>query len=125
MNRSEYFNSWLNIFYILFFISLFLFFAPLENDGKKIFPHSDKVAHFSIFFLMTVLLIVGKLKKNIALIFCIFYVYFVFFDLIFLSFLFLIIVLLVLYIALVLARACCGTSTSTDRLYYQHASYLL
>ena len=76
MNRSEYFNPWLNIFYILFFISLFLFFAPLENDGQKIFPHSDKVAHFSIFFLMTVLLIVGKLKKNNALIFCIFYALF-------------------------------------------------
>ncbi len=76
MNKSEYFNPWLNIFYILFFISLFLFFAPLENDGKKIFPHSDKVAHFSIFFLMTVFLIVGKLKKNNALIFCIFYALF-------------------------------------------------
>ncbi len=76
MNRSLYLNRWLNSFYILFLISLYLFFAPLKDDGPEIFPHSDKIAHFSIFFLMTVLLIVGKLKKNIALIFCIFYALF-------------------------------------------------
>ena len=73
MNRSEYFNPWLNIFYILFFISLFLFFAPFEENVSDIFPQSDKLAHFSIFFLMTVFLIVGRLKRNYALIFCILY----------------------------------------------------
>lgn len=77
MNRSLYLNRWLNSFYILFFISLYLFFAPLKNDGPEIFPHLDKIAHFSIFFLMTVLLIVGRLKKNYALIFCILYALFV------------------------------------------------
>ena len=75
MNRSLYLNRWLNSFYILFFISLYLFFAPIE-DRPEIFPHSDKVAHFSIFFLMTVLLILGRLKKNYALIFCILYAFF-------------------------------------------------
>ena len=76
MNRTEYLNGWLKSFYILFFISLFLFFAPLEDDGPEIFPNLDKVAHFSIFFLMTVLLIIGRLKKNYALIFCFFYALF-------------------------------------------------
>jgi len=72
-----YLNRWLKFFYILFFISLFLFFAPFEDGGREIFPHSDKVAHFSIFFLMTVSLIFGKLKKNYAIIFCIFYAFFI------------------------------------------------
>ncbi len=76
LNRSVYLNRWLNSFYILFFISLYLFFAPLEDDGTEIFPNSDKVAHFSIFFLMTVLLIIGRLKKNYALIFCFIYAFF-------------------------------------------------
>ena len=73
MNRSLYLNRWLSSFYILFFISLFLFFAPFEDDVSDIFPQSDKVAHFSIFFLMTVFLIIGRLKRNYALIFCILY----------------------------------------------------
>jgi len=73
LNRSSYLNKWLNSFYILFLISLYLFFAPFEDDGPEIFPHIDKIAHFSIFFLMTFFLIVGRLKKNYALIFCILY----------------------------------------------------
>jgi len=76
LNRTLYFNRWLNSFYILFLISLYLFFAPFEDDGRKIFPHIDKIGHFSIFFLMTILLIVGRLKKNYALIFCILYALF-------------------------------------------------
>ena len=73
MNRSLYLNRWFNSFYILFLISLYLFFAPFQDDGPEIFPHSDKVTHFFIFFLMTVILIVGRLKRNYALIFCISY----------------------------------------------------
>ena len=76
MNRSLYLNRWLNSFYILFLISLYLFFAPLKDDGPEIFPHFNKVAHFSIFFLMTVFLIFGRLKWYYALIFCIFYALF-------------------------------------------------
>ena len=76
MNRSLYLNRWLNSFYILFFISLYLFFAPLKDDGPEIFPHLDKIAHFSIFFLMTVFLTVGGLKSDYALIFCILYALF-------------------------------------------------
>ncbi|MFL2735417.1 MAG: VanZ family protein [Gammaproteobacteria bacterium] len=76
MNRSLYLNRWLNSFYILFLISLYLFFAPFEDDGPEIFQHLDKITHFSIFFLMTVLLIVGRLKKDYALIFCILYALF-------------------------------------------------
>ena len=76
MNRSLYLNRWLNSFYILFLISLYLFFAPFEDDVPEIFPHLDKIFHFSIFFLMTVFLIVGKLKRNYALIFCISYALF-------------------------------------------------
>ncbi len=76
MNRSLYLNRWLNSFYILFLISLYLFFAPFEDDNSEIFPHLDKIAHFSIFFLMTILLIIGRLKKNYALIFCILYALF-------------------------------------------------
>tara|TARA_B100001564_G_scaffold29999_1_gene22081 strand:- start:440 stop:787 length:348 start_codon:yes stop_codon:yes gene_type:complete len=77
LNRSLYLNRWLNSFYILFLISLYLFFTPLESDSQKIFPHSDKVGHFSIFFLMTIFLVIGRLKKNYALIFCILYALFV------------------------------------------------
>ena len=77
MNRSLYLNRWLNSFYILFLISLYLFFAPFEDDGPKIFPHLDKIMHFSIFFLMTILLIAGRLKKNYAVIFCILYSLFI------------------------------------------------
>jgi VanZ family protein len=73
LNKSLYLDRWLNSFYILFFLSLFLFFAPIEDGGKKIFPHLDKIAHFSIFFLMTFFLILGRLKKNYALIFSILY----------------------------------------------------
>ena len=76
MNRSLYLNRWLNSFYILFLISLYLFFAPFDDDGPEIFPHSDKIAHFSIFFLMTIFLVVGRLKRNYALIFCILYALF-------------------------------------------------
>ena len=76
MNRGLYSNRWLNSFYILFLISLYLFFAPFKDDGPEIFPHSDKIAHFSIFFFMTIFLIVGRLKKNYALIFCILYALF-------------------------------------------------
>lgn len=76
MNRSLYLNKWLNSFYILFLISLYVFFAPFKDDGPEIFPHLDKVAHFSIFFLMTIFLIIGRLKRNYALIFCIFYALF-------------------------------------------------
>ena len=76
MNRSIYLNRWLNSFYILFLISLYLFFAPFEDDGPEIFPHSDKIAHFSIFFLMTVFLIIGRLKRNYALIFCVLFALF-------------------------------------------------
>ena len=72
LNRSLYLNRWWNSFYILFLISLYLFFAPIE-DRTEIFPHTDKIGHFSIFFLMTVFLIFGRLKKNFALIFCILY----------------------------------------------------
>ena len=86
MNRAEYLNGWLKSFYILFFISLFLFFAPLEDDGPEIFPNLDKVAHFSIFFLMTIFLIVGRLKKNYALIFSISYALFTEIVQIFLSY---------------------------------------
>ena len=75
MNRSLYLNRWLNSFYILFLISLYLFFAP-SKDGPEIFPHTDKIQHFSIFFLMTVFLIFGRLKRYYALIFCIFYALF-------------------------------------------------
>lgn len=77
MNRSLYLNRWLNSFYILFLISLYLFFAPFEDDIPEIFPHIDKIAHFSIFFLMTSFLMIGRLKKNYALIFCILYALFV------------------------------------------------
>ena len=73
MNRSSYLNRWLNSFYILFLISLYLFFAPFDDDGPEIFPHSDKIVHFSIFFLMTIFLVVGRLNRNYALIFCILY----------------------------------------------------
>ena len=76
MNRSLFLNRWFNSFYILFLISLYIFFAPFKDDGPEIFPHSDKITHFSIFFLMTVFLIVGRLKKNYALIFCILYALF-------------------------------------------------
>ena len=48
MNRSLYLNRWLNSFYILFLISLYLFFAPFK-DGPEIFPHTDKIGHFFIF----------------------------------------------------------------------------
>tara|TARA_B100000575_G_scaffold257251_1_gene228070 strand:- start:443 stop:790 length:348 start_codon:yes stop_codon:yes gene_type:complete len=73
LNKTLHLNGWLNSFYILFFLSLFLFFAPLNNNGSEIFPHLDKVAHFSIFFLMTSLLVVGGVNKYYALIFCILY----------------------------------------------------
>ncbi len=76
MNRSLYLNRWLNSFYILFLISLYLFFAPIEDDGPEIFPHLDKIAHFSIFFSMTIFLIIGRIKRNYALIFCILYALF-------------------------------------------------
>ena len=76
MNRSLYLNRWLNCFYILFLISLYLFFASFEDDGPKIFPHLDKITHFSIFFLMTIFLIVGRFKRNFALISCILYALF-------------------------------------------------
>ena len=76
MNRSLYLNRWLNSFYILFLISLYLFFAPFEDDGPEIFPHLDKLAHFFIFFLMTIFLLVGRSKRSYALIFCIFYALF-------------------------------------------------
>ena len=76
MNRSLYLNKWLNCFYILFLISLYLFFAPFKDDGPEIFPHLDKIAHFSIFFLMTIFLIFGRLNRNYALIFCILYALF-------------------------------------------------
>ena len=76
MNRSLYLNRWLSSFYILFIISLYLFFGSFENDGPEIFPNLDKIAHFSIFFLMTIFLIIGRLKKNYALIFCILYALF-------------------------------------------------
>ena len=76
MNRSLYLNRWLNSFYILFLISLYLFFAPF-NDDPEIFTHLDKIVHFSIFFLMTFFLIVGRLKRNYALIFCIMYALFI------------------------------------------------
>ena len=76
MNRSLYLNRWLNSFCIFFLISLYLFFAPLEDDNSDIFPHLDKVAHFSIFFLMTIFLVVGRLKRIYALIFCILYALF-------------------------------------------------
>ena len=76
MNRSLYSNRWLNCFYILFLISLYLFFAPFEDDGPEIFPHTDKIAHFSIFFLMTVFLTFGRLRRDYALIFCILYALF-------------------------------------------------
>ena len=75
MNRSLYLNRWLNSFYILFLISLYLFFA-FEDDGPETFPHLDKIAHFSIFFLMTVLLAFGRLRRDYALIFCILYALF-------------------------------------------------
>ena len=76
MNRSLYLNRWLNSFYILFLISLYLFFAPFDDVDPEIFPHSDKIAHFSIFFLMTIFLVVGRFKRNYALIFCILYAFF-------------------------------------------------
>ena len=76
MNRSLYLNRWLNSFYILFLISLYLFFAPFEDDGPETFPHLDKIAHFSIFFLMTVFLTFGRLRRDYALIFCILYALF-------------------------------------------------
>jgi len=76
LNRSLYLNRWLNSFYILFLISLYLFFAPFDDVGPVIFPHSDKIAHFSIFFLMTIFLVVGRFKRNYALIFCILYALF-------------------------------------------------
>jgi VanZ family protein len=76
LNRSLYLNKWLNSFYILFLISLYLFFAPFEDDGPEIFPHLEKVFHFSIFFFMTLFLIIGRLKRNYALIFCILYALF-------------------------------------------------
>ena len=76
MNRSLYLNKWLNSFYILFLISLYLFFAPFEDDGPEIFPHLDKIVHFSIFFLMATFLVFGRLKKKFALIFCILYALF-------------------------------------------------
>ncbi len=72
MSNSLYSNGWFNSFYILFCISLYLFFAPFE-DGPEILPHMDKVLHFFIFFSMTLLLAKGGLNKNYALVFCIFY----------------------------------------------------
>ncbi len=86
MNRSLYLNKWLNSFYILFLISLYSFFAPFEDDGPEIFPHLDKISHFFIFFLMTVFLIVGRLKKNYAVIFCVLYALFTEIIQIFLSY---------------------------------------
>ena len=76
MNRSIYLNRWLKSFYIIFLISLYLFFAPFEDDGPETFPYLDKIAHFSIFFLMTIFLIAGRLKRNYAFIFCILYALF-------------------------------------------------
>jgi len=76
LNRSLFFNRWLNSFYILFLISLYLFFAPFKDDGPEIFPYTDKIAHFFIFFSMTIFLIFGRLKRDHALIFCIFYALF-------------------------------------------------
>ena len=76
MNKSLYLNRWLISFYILFLISLYLFFVPLKDDGPEIFPHLDKIGHFSIFFLMTIFLIIGRLKRNYVLIFCILYALF-------------------------------------------------
>ena len=72
MSKNIYFNFWLSSFYILFFISLYLFFAPFEG-GSNLFPYFDKLVHFLIFFLMTALLTLGGLNKYYALIFCIFY----------------------------------------------------
>ena len=43
---------------------------------QKFFLTTDKIAHFSIFFLMTVFLIFGRLKRDYALIFCILYALF-------------------------------------------------
>tara|TARA_Y200000002_G_scaffold76321_1_gene59914 strand:- start:31 stop:324 length:294 start_codon:yes stop_codon:yes gene_type:complete len=54
---------------------LYLFFAPFK-DGPEIFSHTNKIGHFSIFFLMTVFLIFGTLKWYYALIFCIFFALF-------------------------------------------------
>lgn len=72
MSKNIYFNGWFISFYILFSISLYLFFAPFEGDSN-LFPHFDKLVHFLIFFLMTTLLAFGGLNKYYALIFCIFY----------------------------------------------------
>jgi VanZ family protein len=65
---------------------LYLFFTPFEDDGPEFFPHIDKIVHFSIFFSMTVLLIIGRLKKLYAFFFCISYGLFVEITQIFLSY---------------------------------------
>lgn len=72
MNKGIYFNAWLNYFYLLFLISLYLFFAPFEENTESI-SHLDKLAHFLIFFSLLSLLLKGGAKKNLATSICVIY----------------------------------------------------
>ena len=72
MNKGIYFNSWLNYFFLLFIVSLYLFFAPIEKNTDSI-PHLDKLAHFIIFFSLLFLLLKAGLANNLATSICLIY----------------------------------------------------
>ena len=74
MNKGIYFNSWLNYFFLLFIVSLYLFFAPvpIEENSNSI-PHLDKLAHFIIFFSLLFLLLKADLANSSAASICLIY----------------------------------------------------
>ena len=72
MNKGRYLNSWLNYFFLLFIVSLYLFFAPVEENTESI-PHLDKLAHFIIFFSLLFLLLKAGLANNLATSICLIY----------------------------------------------------
>ncbi len=72
MNKGRYLNSWLNYFFLLFIVSLYLFFAPVEENTVAI-PYLDKLAHFTIFFSLLFLLLKAGLDNNLATLICLIY----------------------------------------------------
>ena len=72
MNKGIYLNSWLNYFFVLFIVSLYLFFAPVEENTEAI-PHLDKLAHFIIFFSLLFLLLKAGLTNSLAASICLIY----------------------------------------------------
>ncbi len=72
MNKGIYFTRWLNYFFLLFILSLYLFFAPIEKNIESI-PHLDKLAHFIIFFSLLFLLLKVGLANSSAASICLIY----------------------------------------------------